>query len=104
MAKLEFDWNDFPEPEKSLHFIQHPRLWPNLQLPVKRRVEREHKVGYRMVTDSHLETGVMVDWLGPVIKKTNLWHLPETAAEFEALKGWTYKTFKALVDDGWRVD
>ncbi len=104
MAKLEFDWNDFPEPEKSLHFIQHPELWPRLQLPVKRTVERERKVGYRMVTDSCMEDGVMVSWLGPVIKKANLFMLPDTAEEFKALDGWTYESFQDLVADGWRVD
>jgi hypothetical protein len=75
--------------------IQNPTLWPRWPfLPVKRWVGHDLQCGLIEACTGRLT------W----VRIANLWGLPKTRAEFDALPKHEYPTPEALIADGWVVD
>lgn len=82
---------------KHIEYINNPKQWvswpfcPMLRRGEKDPIDREHGVIYLGHSLS-------------VIKKVNLFMLPETEREFLEADGWVYNSVEEMVADGWEVD
>lgn len=75
---------------KDVEYMSDPMQWIQLVCPLKRYVQKD---GH-----SHMETSYLLPDLKPVIRLGNMW-APDEHDPVQA-----YPSFRAIVDDGWRVD
>lgn len=78
---------------KDQAFISDPDKWPNWPvLPLKR------PIGYEF------NCGALIGGRGLRVFEVNIWNLPKTQKEWDAVKDITYTTIDELLDAGWIVD